>query len=144
MKPKPLLALNHLTVPCSLLTSVFSSRRFGCAEPALVKLSGALRPNPDVYRQAISRETPARLSCESLRPNPDVYRQAISRETPARLSCVLWFRRAGTKKAASLTPRPLHNKGDTRATNANTAYRTKLLTCKKNLRNCCCAPNPRR
>ena len=33
-----------------------------------------------------------------------------------------FLERAGTKKSREFDPRPLYNKGDTRATNANTRY----------------------
>src|SRR5512136_1591728 len=49
MKPKPLLALNHFTVPCSLLTALlFSVSRFTAAH-IYIELSDAASPEP-LYR----------------------------------------------------------------------------------------------
>src|SRR6266851_8533731 len=45
MKPKPLLALNHFTVPCSLLTALLFSVSRGPAEHN-IKLSDAPSPEP--------------------------------------------------------------------------------------------------
>src|SRR5713226_8091494 len=93
MKPKPLLALNHFTVPCSLLTALlFSVSR----EPAEhnIKLSDAPVPSPST----------------ELRPSSSFVRGTAKRSTEQKngRKCDL---------ATALLP-----KGDTRATNAKTEY----------------------
>src|ERR1700739_751099 len=93
MKPKPLLALNHFTVPCSLLTALLFSVSRGPAEHN-IKLSDAPSPEPLNRAAAVFklRSRPAKRSTE----------QNNGRK------CDL---------ATALLP-----KGDTRATNAKTGY----------------------
>src|SRR5467141_4334695 len=94
MKPKPLLALNHFTVPCSLLTALlFSVSR----KPAKhnIKLSDAPSPEPLNRAAAVFKLRSGGL--QSGPPNKKIGRK-----------CDL---------ATALLP-----KGDTRATNAKTDY----------------------
>src|SRR5882762_9185092 len=81
MKPKPLLALNHFTVPCSLLTAVLVSVSWVTAEHYMFKLSDASSSEPLNRASAVFK--PCVTSPQS--------------------------RRIAQKKAASLTLRPLYN-----------------------------------
>src|SRR5260370_3417753 len=60
MKPKPLLALNHFTVPCSLLTALLFSVSRGPAEHN-IKLSDAPSPEPLNRAAAVFKLRSARL-----------------------------------------------------------------------------------
>src|SRR5882724_553457 len=81
MKPKPLLALNHFTVPCSLLTAVLVSVSWVTAEHYMFKLSDASSSEPLNRASAVFKPCAAR-------PQSRLIAQ---------------------KKAASLTSRPLYN-----------------------------------
>src|SRR5882762_10301755 len=81
MKPKPLLALNHFTVPCSLLTALLVSVSWVTAEHYMFKLSGASSSEPLNRASAVFK--PCVTSPQS--------------------------RLIAQKKAASLTSRPLYN-----------------------------------
>src|SRR6266566_7873220 len=92
MKPKPLLALNHFTVPCSLLTALLFSVSRGTAEHN-IKLSDAPSPEPLNRAAAVFK-----LRSEGLQSSPPNKKKGRK--------CDL---------ATALLP-----KGDTRATNAKT------------------------
>src|SRR5881296_2649186 len=94
MKPKPLLALNHFTVPCSLLTALLFSVSRKPAEHN-IKLSDAQGPEPLNRATAVFKLCPGGL--QSNPPDKKIGRK-----------CDL---------ATALLP-----KGDTRATNAKTEY----------------------
>jgi hypothetical protein len=94
MKPKPLLALNHFTVPCSLLTALLFSVSRVTTEH-YIELSDAPSPEPLLRAAAVFKLYPA--SSQSDKPGKKIGRK-----------CDL---------ATALLP-----KGDTRATNANTDY----------------------
>src|SRR5882672_12187465 len=94
MKPKPLLALNHFTVPCSLLTALLFSVNRKPAEHN-IKLSDA--PSPEPLNRAAAVFKLCADGPQSGPPNKKIGRK-----------CDL---------ATALLP-----KGDTRATNAKTDY----------------------
>src|SRR5467141_4864983 len=81
MKPKPLLALNHFTVPCSLLTAVLVSVSWVTAEHYMFKLSDA-------------------SSSEPLNRASAVFKPCVTNPQSKPIA---------QKKAASLTSRPLYN-----------------------------------
>src|ERR1700739_3069865 len=93
MNPKPLLALNHFTVPCSLLTALLFSGPL--VRPHFFKLSDAPSPEPLNRAAAVFK----------LHPED---RKAVNRARKIGRKCDL---------ATALLP-----KGDTRATNAKPEY----------------------
>src|SRR5467141_3039757 len=109
MKPKPLLALNHFTVPCSLLTALLFSVSRGPAEHN-IKLSDAPKSEPLNRAAAVFK-----LRSGGLQSNPPD--KKIGRK------CDL---------ATALLP-----KGDTRATNAKTGYHRMGANARGLWRLCC-------
>src|ERR1700730_2766686 len=81
MKPKPLLALNHFTVPCSLLTALLVSVSRGAAEHYTLSYLMPQVPSPS----------------SELRPSSSLVLRARKAGAQSK------------KKAASLTSRPLYN-----------------------------------
>src|SRR5713101_302876 len=95
MKPKPLLALNHFTVPCSLLTAVLVSVSWVTAEHYMFKLSDA-------------------SSSEPLNRASAVFKPCVTSPQSRRIA-----QKKGRKFDLATALQP---KGDTRATNAKTEY----------------------
>jgi hypothetical protein len=93
MKPKPLLALNHFTVPCSLLTAVLVSVSWVTAEHYMFKLSDA-------------------SSSEPLNRASAVFKPCVTSPQSRRIA-----QKKGRKFDLATALQP---KGDTRATNAKT------------------------
>src|SRR6266849_1516878 len=97
MKPKPLLALNHFTVPCSLLTALLFSVSRGPAEHN-IKLSDAPSPEPLNRAAAVFKLRSARLQsgpankkmAASVTLRPLYYPKAIQEQQTQRQSTTRW------------------------------------------------------
>src|SRR5713226_6008248 len=102
MKPKPLLALNHFTVPCSLLTALLFSVSRGPAEHN-IKLSDAPSPEPLNRAAAVFKLRSARLQsglankkmAASVTLRPLYYPKAIQEQQTQRQSTTVLGIRQG-------------------------------------------------